>query len=187
MSEARGAPRGETPATLICALLFRDEGARKAALHRLESSFGPFGTRLSPFPFNHTRYYEKEMGPDLLKEMVSFRDLCPPSFLPRIKRITGAIEVELRDGDEAGRTVNLDPGYIVAPRLVLASTKDHAHRIYLDRGIFGEVTLIFRDGGFQPLPWTYPDYQEPSVKEFLETVRSNYMERLKAAGAGGRY
>jgi hypothetical protein len=69
------------------------------------------------------------------------------------------------------RPLNLDPGYITLAKLVLASTKDHAHRIYLSQGIYAEITLNYRAGSWQPLPWTYPDYRRSDFQEFFTNCR----------------
>ena len=68
--------------------------------------------------------------------------------------------------------MNLDPGYITPAKLVLASTKDHAHRLYLADGIYAEVTLAFRGKQWQPLEWTYPDYRRADFQEFFTAAGS---------------
>jgi hypothetical protein len=55
----------------------------------------------------------------------------------------------------------------------LASTKDHAHRIYLNDGIYAEVTLAYRRGGWQAFPWTYPDYRRHDFQEFFTRCRES--------------
>ncbi len=165
----------EVPVCLVCAITYSDESVQDEALVRLEGVFGPVSLLQDPFPFHFTRYYEEEMGPDLTKRLAAFERPVLPSSLPRVKRAAGEIEAYLRDPDSGGRRVNLDPGYLAPSRLVLASTKDYAHRIYLDSGIFGEVTLLFRDGAFRSLPWTYPDYREDSVREFLKGARARFL------------
>ena len=79
------------------------------------------------------------------------------------------------------RPLNLDPGYITPAKLVLASTKDHAHRIYLRDGIYAEVTLSFRGRKWQPLEWTYPDYRRDDYQRFFTECR----EWLLNCGHGG--
>lgn len=111
--------------------------------------------------------------------MVSFQALQMPDYLSEIKLATNYIE---RDFMEAGkRRVNLDPGYLTAAKLVLATTKDYSHRLYLGRGIFGDLHLRFEAGTFRPQPWTYPDYQEPFVLEFFNRVRETYLQQLSEA------
>ena len=105
--------------------------------------------------------------------------LPPPTNWRPNKLITNFIESDLSTG--GARRVNLDPGYMDAARVVLASTKDHAHRILLGKGIYGEVTLLYRDGAFRPLPWTYPDYREAATLAFLKGVRVWYLKKVAQA------
>jgi len=88
----------------------------------------------------------------------------------------------LRRQDGNGRRVNLDPGYLDSFKVVLASTKNASQRIYLDGGIYGEATLMYHDGGFHGLPYTYPDYLWPETLDFLTRLRARYLEQLRQAG-----
>lgn len=170
-----GEARPEPPAALICAVLFKEEAVRDRALKALEEDFGPVALRQEPFPFEHSDYYEAEMGAPLFKQLVLFQEPVPQGFLAEIKLLTNLREqAHARLGR---RRINLDPGLLLPSRLVLATTKDHAHRIYLARGIYAEVTLLYRKGAFTPLPWTYPDYREPRVLDFLSECRRWYLSR----------
>ena len=176
------------PAVLVCAACYGDAVRWERARAEMENLFGPIEMDMEPFPFNHTTYYEREMGKNLRKLLLSFKGYFPPKSLAAAKRAAISIEDGLRGGEGRGRSVNIDPGYLTLSRLVLASTKDFAHRLYLGRGIFGEVTLVFQGRAFRPVPWTYPDYVEPAVLEFLSRVREGLMARSKASGpvaAGG--
>jgi hypothetical protein len=105
--------------------------------------------------------------------MISFLDLIDPVQLPEIKLVTNQIESQFVKGQK--RFINIDPGYIVPERFVLATGKNYTHRIYLNKGIFADLTLIFQKGQFQKLPWTYPDYAANNVKNFLNNVRQHYI------------
>ena len=59
--------------------------------------------------------------------------------------------------------------------------KNFSHRIYLGRGVYGEVTLMFRKGRWEALPWTFPDYASCRYDSFLTEVRG----RLRARAAKG--
>ena len=78
------------------------------------------------------------------------------------------------------RLVNMDPGYLNLSKVVLASTKDHWHRLYVGRGIFEEITLSYRrmEGGFCPMQWTYPDYRDPERIAFFHRLRERYQAQL---------
>jgi thioredoxin reductase len=72
------------------------------------------------------------------------------------------------------RLINIDPGYIDKAKLVLASTKDYAHRIYLQKGIFAEVTLTYRGNSFSPNDWSYPDYRSKEYIDIFNQIRALY-------------
>ena len=75
------------------------------------------------------------------------------------------------------RQVNIDPGYLDLAKLVLATTKDYAHRIFLRKGVFAEIALSFRGASFSANAWTYPDY---ASKEYIDIF--NQMRKLYAPG-----
>ena len=121
-----------------------------------------------------SNYYEREMGKDLLRQWVSFDRIIRPDEIVEIKLKSNKIEEKISTADR--RIINIDPGYITLSNLVLATTKNYSHRIYAGRGIFEEVTLIYRKAeGFAPLEWTYPDYRTDEARKFFEEVR----EKLK--------
>jgi hypothetical protein len=100
--------------------------------------------------------------------------------LVRIKGETMEIEEEF--AVEGRRRINIDPGYICAEHLILATTKGYTHRPYLGEGIHADLTLIYRDGAFQPLEWTYPDYASLDIREIMQRIRTRYLQRLKEDG-----
>jgi hypothetical protein len=125
------------------------------------------------FDFVETDYYDAEMGAGLKKQFWVFGNTIDPGRLAAIKRQTNFWEAEyagLKTHTEP-RPLNLDPGYLTLAKLVLASTKDHAHRIYLAEGIYAEVTLSFRRGAWQPFDWTYPDYRRADFQQFFSRCR----------------
>jgi hypothetical protein len=158
------------PAKLVVGLLSSDRKLLEQAQSALAEGFGTVSVKSPEIPFNFTDYYEKEMGPNLLRQWVGFHGLIDPEQLSDFKRTTCQLEKRFL-GPNAKRRVNLDPGLLTLYNLVLASTKGYAHRIYLRDGIHAELTLIFRSGKFESLPWTYPDYQTPVCQEFLTRCR----------------
>ncbi len=129
-----------------------------------------------------TDYYVDEMGPLLYRTWWSLHRLWPPEQLVEFKHLANRLEDKFKAGDPgAGRSVNIDPGYLNESRLVLASGKDFSHRLYLGQGVYGEITLIYQHDGFQPLAWTYPDYRCPEALHFFQGVRGDYRKQLTAA------
>jgi hypothetical protein len=171
---------------LIVAAFSRHPEALSWGRARLEEAFGPVALEGPAFAFEQTTYYEPVMGAGLHKQLLAFGDLISPDSLPAIKLRTNALERVLAEAGvyPEARPLNLDPGYLSLAKLVLATTKDQAHRLYLRDGIYAEVTLHYRAGTFQPWPWTYADYRLPVVADFLRQARDYYRRRLGEAKAG---
>ncbi len=179
-----GTTRPQTPVLLVVAVFSRHEQALRWAQERLVPLFGPIGLISPPYLFNQTSYYQQSMGPDLWKQFLVFEELVAPDCLPEAKQRTNALEAELASQGQypEERPVNLDPGILSLGKFQLATTKDQAHRIFLREGIFAEVTLRFQAGQWEPWPWTYADYREPFVRNFLRQARDYYRERLRQTG-----
>jgi hypothetical protein len=140
----------------------------------LITRFGPVDLESPVYPWTHTTYYEKELGPDLKRRFLFFKQPVSPDTLPEIKRFTNELEHQSARSTPAGlfRQINLDPGYLAPSKIVLATTKDYSHRIYLRDGIYAEVTLMFQGKSFIPLPHTYPDFRsEEYISLFNEARR----------------
>lgn len=173
-------PRSPVPVLLVVAAFSRHDDLLERARERLEAEFGPIARKGTPYSFEQTDYYSRSMGPDLRKHLWAFAELIAPERLADIKLRTNALERELGAGFPEERPLNLDPGYLVLGKFLLATTKDQQHRIYLRDGIFAEVTLYFQGGTFHPWPWTYADYRLPEVNAFLLEARAYYREKLLA-------
>ncbi len=171
-----GTARKPEPVKLIAGFIYGEQGVCDAACAALIKAFGPVDAESPVIPFEHTDYYAAEFGARLSKKLVSFSRLISPGEIAGIKLRTNSVEKKLaRDGR---RRVNIDPGYLGLPKLVLATTKDFAHRIYIAKGIYAEVTLVFRDNAFAPFPWTYPDYKTKEYTDFLHEVRRTYVKQI---------
>ena len=176
-----GSPKEPPPVKLFVALLFNREDPLTSVEADLIRLFGPKDSSSRVIPWALTDYYAKEMGSDLLRQFVSFGHLVSPERLPEIKLQTQSLEDQYCwvSGGQRGRRVNIDPGYVDAGKVVLASTKNAAHRIYLGSGIYGEVTLLYHDGSFQPFIYTYRDYLWPDTRSFFSALRSLYLSQLR--------
>ncbi|MBL7084784.1 MAG: DUF4416 family protein [Candidatus Omnitrophica bacterium] len=168
-----------SPVKLIMGVIFSSEGILLKARIKLAKKFGPLDFESPIMPFDYTKYYEQEMGPRLLRCFFSFKRLINPGDLAAIKLYTNRLECSLSGGKkESPRKINLDPGYISAAKLVLATCKDYSHRIYLDKGVYAEVTLRFQDGDFRALDWAYPDYKSRGYLESFHAIRKLYLKQL---------
>jgi hypothetical protein len=124
------------------------------------------------FPMTDTDYYTPEMGPGLVKRYLSFPNHLPPEALVDLK--LHAMELERLGSVGGRRRVNLDPGYVFSGGLVLSTGKFSGHRLYLGKGVWGELTLLYRNKAFRALPWSYRDYLAPEVQEALGRMRESY-------------
>lgn len=144
-------------------------------------TWGPLLAESPRFDFRETDYYLATMGPQLKKTFFAFRQLMSPGELAAAKRASNVAEAELARHlpllpSRHPRPLNLDPGYLNESKLVLASTKDHAHRIYLQDHVFAEITLRFQKGTWQPWPWTYPDYRRADYHQFFDHCRTLFRQ-----------
>jgi hypothetical protein len=168
-------------AKLVLAIMYADEKLAQTALVAFSESFGAVDYAAGPLDFDRfTDYYRAESGAGLCKRYYAFEALIERDSLPSIKNAANLIEA--RFAADGKRRVNLDPGYLTNDKLVLASTKDFYHRIYLGEGIYAETTLHFRKGRFRRFSWTYPDYMDERVLDFLTRARADLVGRLRKQG-----
>ena len=183
-----GEIRQHEPVLLIVAAFSRHEAAIQWAHTRGERDWGPVALESPRFDFQETRFYETTMGQGLHKVFFAFETLIDPGQLAALKHQTNDWEAEYRDAKTHGeqRPLNLDPGYVTEAKLVLATTKDRDHRLYLERGIFAEVTLLFQSHQWQTRPWTYPDYHRPDYHQFFTRCRDYLRQRYGKKPARSR-
>ena len=164
----------------LVAIFSRFPAAMDAAAQRIADSWGPIALRSEAFDHAETDYYRREMGVGLKKQFLIVDGFFDLSQLPAMKLESNAWERAIAEdgGFPAIRPVNIDPGYITLSKLVLASAKDRAHRIYLDKGIYGEECLYYLGGRWHARPWTYPDYRRPDFHAFFLQARKLLKEKL---------
>jgi hypothetical protein len=175
-----GRTKQALPVKLIVGMFSREETLLSVAKGALMNRFGPVDYESELLYFDQTPYYEREFGPNLLRRFVSFSELIAPDRLAEVKCITN--ELEMTWTVDGRRQVNLDPGYVSMGKLVLATTKDYTHRIYLGQGIYAEVTLKYQRGAFRPWEWTYPDYASPEYLQIFGRIRQSYVDQLHSQG-----
>ena len=176
-----GDPSPHTPVLPILAAFSRHDDALAWARAMTPKLWGPIALESEPFPFDHTRYYDASMGPGLKKRFLTPVETADPSDLLDWKLTTNAWEetYAAESGHAEPRPLNLDPGYITLGKLVLASTKDFAHRIYLGRGIYAEITLFYRRHRWEHHEWTFADYRQAGYQDFFTRCRDYLHHRLR--------
>jgi hypothetical protein len=172
-------PQDPKPAKLVIGLFTKDRALFEPLVVELGSQFGPLDMTSPWMSFDYTTYYEKEMGSPLFRRLVTFKSLISQLDLARIKLTTNRMEDQYTRSGK--RRVNIDPGYLLNERFVLASSKNFSHRIYIGHRIYADLTLIYQRGAFEKLPWTYPDYADEPITEFLTKTRNKYAVDLKTS------
>jgi hypothetical protein len=165
------------PVKLIIGFISADEKWFARVEKSLISRFGAIDFQSEILPFDYTDYYAKEMGKDLKRKFIGFKRLIPCQRLPAIKLFTNQLEQRFSKGGK--RMINIDPGYLTEAKLVLASTKDFCHRIYLGEGIFAEITLTYTKNSFRPFEWTYPDYGSREYINIFHHLRKIYSQQIR--------
>ena len=170
-------PKPSEPAKLVIGLFTPEKNLCLSVVAELERQYGPVDYISRWLVFDDTGYYADEMGSVLYRRMLSFKGVIDQDQLPDIKLSTNQLEFQwMQDGR---RRVNIDPGYLLASRFVLATGKNFTHRIYIGRLIYADLTLVYEKGRFRTLPWTYPDYARPELQTILNQMRRNYLETLE--------
>jgi hypothetical protein len=165
-------------------LLISDPKIVEEVEEEIRNRLGETEIRTDPCEWRFSRYYEEEMGKKLWRKFLFFRQLIDPIDLPGLKEWSNELEGRhgILVGEKFGRRINIDPGYLDHAKVVLASTKDPGHRLYLRDGIFAEVSLFYHHGSFHPFVYTYPDLRTAATIGIFNQARSIYLDLLKAVG-----
>ena len=153
-----------------------------AAVHmRLCAWLGPVAQASEPVAFTYSDYYASEMGEGLWRQYLVFSDLRPPEALAEWKLTANELERSWGLNARGGRRVNLDPGYLTEAKVVLATTKDFPHRIYIGRSIYAESTLHYHKEirSFQSVGHTYPDFRTAYCLKLFNQARKTLRSRLR--------
>lgn len=177
--------RPHPPTVLIAAIMAPDEEILAQARERMAEVVAPIHQLGPVYAFEYSSYYEKEMGPGLVKQLVWFEGVVDPAVLCQVKGRMMELERELGREDEGQvrRRANLDPGLVTIESLVLASTKYSGHRICIGPGLYAETTLLFQKGQYRPLEWTYQDFRTEEAQDFLLEIRVWLLPRRVRGGA----
>ncbi len=176
-----GQPTPPAPVLLLLAAFSRHDDALQWARRTATEAWGPLAMESPLFDFHETTYYQGTMGAGLRKVFFAFSRPFDPAGLVDVKLETNRWE-ETYAGIAPypeSRPLNLDPGYLTLGKLVLASTKDFTHRIYLNRGIYAEVTLYYKHHGWRHHDWTFADYRRGDYQEFFSRCRDYLHQRLR--------
>jgi len=155
---------------LFVGMLSKEVSLFKELKRELEGIFGLCDMEGPVWEWGYTDYYDSEMGKGLKRQFLFFQRLINPADIAGIKLKTRELEGRYLN-ERGGRRINLDPGYLDRARVVLVSTKDYSHRIYLGNNIYGEITLVYSKNHFYPLPYTYPDFRTEDYRNLFKQAR----------------
>ena len=170
------------PVKLFIGILYSDEEVLKGAKEFLQEKYGKIDYESQPFEFIITDYYVPEMGSPIYRMFISHEPLIQPNEIARIKLESNEIEDQLTITGK--RKVNLDPGYMDTCKAVLASAKYNGPKVYLDDGIYADLTLYYEKGTFHPYPWSFPDFKTGQYNRPFLQIRELYKAQLKKARQG---
>lgn len=167
---------------LIISFFSKDKTILDKVEKILEKKYGKIDFKSNDLFFDETDYYKKEMGEKLLFRVVSFERLVKRDSLVSIKKFSWKIERKnsIFENGVSKRLINIDPGILSLENFVLATGKGFAHRVYLGKGVFADLTLIYRNSTFIDLPWTYLNYKSQPIKDILLNIRKLYYSQIKA-------
>ena len=164
------------PVKVIAGFIFSDPGVFEKASYQLTKRLGSIDLESGLLIFNHTFYYNNEMGTGLKRKFLSFKKLKSPEDIYKLKLLTSKIEKAFTVSGK--RKINIDPGYITPGKLILLTSKNYAHRVYLKRGIYADATLVFKDKSYRGHETTYPDYRTKEYRGFFNRARGIYLKSL---------
>lgn len=173
-------PKPFQPVLLVCGIIAGEDGLFRRVEDMLVEAFGSVDLPGQEMPFDLTDYYAVEMGIGLRRKFIAFERLIAPQDLSSVKIRTNAMEESLlRESGGSHRPVNIDPGYLTSAALIMATAKNFAHRIPLDRGIYAHLEFLFGKNGIRILDWTYPDFRRTDHHPFFNEARKRYLKRIR--------
>jgi hypothetical protein len=153
---------------LFCGLIFSQAAIAEKTKTFLGEHFSAIDSQSALIPFALTDYYQLEMGAPLFRQFVSFAGLLTPEQLPEIKIFTNRLEEQFTRAGK--RTVNIDPGYLSDANVIIATSKNHYHRVPLQRGIYAHLEYVLKNKQISFLPWTYPDFRTEAYLAFFSQL-----------------
>jgi hypothetical protein len=165
------------PVKLFMSLIVKEDDILYQGMEELKKDFGEIDFVSEKLRFDFTDYYAQEMGENLFRHFITFEHLVSRDSLPDIKLTANRLEEKFA-GSGGNRRINIDPGYLCQAHVILATTKGYAHRPYLAKGIYADLTFIYRNKSFQPLDWTYPDYRQEGTIQLFNHLRKGYLDNL---------
>ena len=172
-----------TPVKLFVVTLHKEVTTLESAAQRMIQKWGPTDFVSEDFEFVATDYYALEMGAPLFRRFYSFEKLIDPEMLVEAKLLTNQIEDDFAvDGK---RRINLDAAYVDYYKVVLASLKFGGQKLYMRKGVYGDMTLIMNKGKWENFAWGFPDFKSGAYDAVLNRIRDLYKEQIRRLPKSG--
>jgi len=169
--------RPPLPVKLFIGMLSPEPELFTVCTEILGREYGPVESESNLFSWDNTNYYREEMGEHILRKFLFFERVMDPGKLPSVKRFTIDLEKQFASLERYSlrRRINIDPGYVTEAKVVLATTKDFSHRLYIGDNLYGEVTLRYstKERSFIPHEFTYPDFRTEAYLTLFNGVRKS--------------
>jgi hypothetical protein len=171
------------PVKIFLGMISREPELFTECTRLFAQEFGPVDLLSSVIPWDQSAYYQEEMGTGLLRMFIFFGPPADPELLAAVKHHAIRVEASFSEPAAAAvrRRINLDPGYLTEAKVVLATTKDFPHRIYIGRSIYAESTLHYdkHKRSYQPVEHTYPDFRTEYCLKLFNGARDILRSRLR--------
>jgi len=165
------------PVKIIFSVIFNRSADISLLKKKIDEQFGEIDYESEKIDFDKTNYYTREMGTNLCRKIFSKKQILKRDEIVEIKIKTNQIEEQTSLNNK--RIFNIDPGYLAEEHFVLSTGKGYAHRPYLGKGVYADLTLIYKDKRFNELEWTYPDYKTLVIQNMLKEIRKIYLDNLR--------
>lgn len=170
-------PEQPLPVKYVIAVLYKETGCLLNIKKELVDKWGVIDFEGEDHEFDVTDYYEKEMGESLKRRLLAFEQLFTPTLIVDMKLACNTIEEQF--ALKGKRCVNLDAGYLDHNKFLLASAKEAGQKIYLDKGIYADLSGRYKAGKYRPFEWTFPDFRDGRYDKELITIRHLYLVQVK--------
>lgn len=173
-----GKEEGFKKVKLFAGFIYHDPDVYREVKQQLTGYYSDIDLESDSFSFDKTTYYDEEMGSPLYKRFLSFKTLIQPEILPDIKLLTN--DIENRRAQQGKRVINIDPGFLSDANVILATTKNHYHRVPLAKGIYAHIEYVIKKKNtLTTLEWTYPDFRTPQYMDFFIRLIPIYKQDIK--------
>ena len=166
----------------IVLLLTNNFPLAEKVIKQLEKKLGPLELQSPWFHFDHTNYYEDELGVGLKRCLLGFKKICEPHRLRELKKFTKRLEKKFgrrpltppsSTRGEDLRGINIDPGYVDLFKVVLASGKSGGQKVALSKDVYAHPLLRFGHNQWDPFVWTFPDFQSKQYHKYFLNLRQS--------------